>query len=520
MSLLGDVIGNKNPADVASVNQLQALADAVQAVMAWAADTANQTPPSVAQLQALTIKGVTDSKWQAIIDAIRASDNSGSDVSTVAKLQALVYATFSAIERLAFYADQGEPVPTIKDYTDAGISGIGGAGQPTVSTINSVLADADIGSVQANTQDKVQGLVNAYRVILDNANNGAATDATAAQYQVVGVNGIDTTAEVGLLGSVIDGKADTDVATVAQLQILADAVQAVMNGTADKEQLGALGVDVSSITAEKLKAVQNAIGADDPASLSALQQSVNKASNAYSAASDLIASYATRSANTGDPECLVNRLVRRGAAAASIGTDRRQCLRFGVNGRGAGGGATAPASQRSCATQCGCASQKAQAGWRRDDWRQSYHVFSNGRNGCALCWRGTGRYRRTAVDKRCSGLTPRAAPLWRGTLLKVSVKIFQLDNRQVIDGHQQGFTAPGQLLTSGLFATGRVNELVAHAALRFDLARTALGHSRDDCVWCLGSRPLSYLLALIRLPNQYEVHHSPRSVRKKSVRGS
>jgi hypothetical protein len=64
--------------------------------------------------------------------------------------------------------------------------------------------------------------------------NGATADAnaqdpTAAQYTAIGVNGVDAAAEEALLGEVIGNTTASDVDTVAKVQALADAAQAVMD---------------------------------------------------------------------------------------------------------------------------------------------------------------------------------------------------------------------------------------------------------------------------------------------------
>ncbi|PVE04843.1 hypothetical protein, partial [Limnohabitans sp. Rim28] len=83
--------------------------------------------------------------------------------------------------------------------------------------------------------------------------------------------GVDAGAETSLLGSVIDNKADTDVDTVAKLQALATAVQAVMDGNATKTQLELLGI--TGVTTDNLAAVQaNLAAANDATQLKTLLQ--------------------------------------------------------------------------------------------------------------------------------------------------------------------------------------------------------------------------------------------------------
>jgi hypothetical protein len=104
---------------------------------------------------------------------------------------------------------------------------------------------------------------------------------------------VDTADEVGLLGSVIDTKADTDVDTVAKLQQLADAVQNVMDGDASKADLERLGI--TGVTDENLKAVQDKLAATADGDLKTqadLQAAVTAAVEKYDTATAKIAEYA------------------------------------------------------------------------------------------------------------------------------------------------------------------------------------------------------------------------------------
>ena len=100
----------------------------------------------------------------------------------------------------------------------SGISGISGTSQPTLTMINSVLNDADIGSAQTDTAAKVQAIVDAYAAILQSADGVANNDSvnpTQAQYATLGINGVDTAQELSLLGDVLDTASRNGVATNA-----------------------------------------------------------------------------------------------------------------------------------------------------------------------------------------------------------------------------------------------------------------------------------------------------------------
>jgi hypothetical protein len=86
LSLLGDVLDTKARADVDSASELQALADAVAAVIAGAAPTG--PAPSLAQLQDLGLSGLNPANLAAVQAAIRATADDGTGVDTLPELQA------------------------------------------------------------------------------------------------------------------------------------------------------------------------------------------------------------------------------------------------------------------------------------------------------------------------------------------------------------------------------------------------------------------------------------------------
>jgi hypothetical protein len=173
--------------------------------------------------------------------------------------------------------------PTEQDYTNAGVTGVVTG---NLSAINDALASANVTGLSVDTPAEIQTLVNAYNAIISSAdgldNNAPAP--TTAQYSAIGVAGVDSTVEVSLLADVIDLKANGDVNTVARVQALADAVQAVMNTAAGltpaatEAQLNLLGV--TGVTAGNLPRVLAAIastpdGGSAVSTLSGLQAVAN-----------------------------------------------------------------------------------------------------------------------------------------------------------------------------------------------------------------------------------------------------
>ncbi|PVE04911.1 hypothetical protein B472_16760, partial [Limnohabitans sp. Rim28] len=220
---------------------------------------------SSAQLALLgvTVTNVTPDNLKAVQNAIGTADPTSLTALQTAVDNAI--STFNnASTLIANYAnfvndyeitDSIYPTPQASDYTALAITGMGDSGQPTVAMINSALGTPALLGTNADTRTDVQAIVDAYQVILDNANTASSTDASASDYLAIGVTGVDAGAETNLLGSVIENKATADVDSVADLQALANAVQAVMDGTASSAQLALLGVTVTNVTPDNLKAV-------------------------------------------------------------------------------------------------------------------------------------------------------------------------------------------------------------------------------------------------------------------------
>ena len=312
---LGAVLGGLGVAAAAGAGgagQGQAISDqsvALSKIEAY--NNGNGTTPAaltVADYVAAGITGVTTDNLAAVNAQVLKQGAGGAD--TAAEVQSLVLAVASALAKIAAYAqDNGvdlitNPAPVLADYTNAGVTGIGGTGQPTVAMLSSALADTDITGALANTAAKVQTIVDAYQAIVQSADGVANNDAdkpTQAQYAAIGVNGVDTAQEISLLGDVLDTTSRNGVATdassvntVAKLQALADAVQNVMDGDASLAELQSLGI--TGVTTQNLAAVQAAlVAANDATQLNTLvgaQSIVTTAIASYDTSAAKIAAYA------------------------------------------------------------------------------------------------------------------------------------------------------------------------------------------------------------------------------------
>lgn len=290
-ALLGDVIGIKNTGDVDSVSKVQALADAVQAVM-----EGNATQ---AQLEILGVTGVTQDNLAAVQAALTAA-NDATQLNTLAGLQAIVDDLNAAAAFIAAKAEDNTAATlNPADYAAAGVTGVTNA---NVSAINSALntgitgaqsSATGVSGVEADSPAELQAIVDAYNKILasaDGTDSNATATPTAADYAAIGVSVNDVTAE--LLSDVIDSKPVTAVDTAGDIQALADAAQAAVvytgsNTAPTVAQLQALVTGVSdanlaSVLAALADANTNTTGtnANQPVTQAELQALVNGINNA------------------------------------------------------------------------------------------------------------------------------------------------------------------------------------------------------------------------------------------------
>ena len=163
-----------------------------------------------------------------------AAGGGGGNSAPVANAAANALATISA-----YAENNGGIAPVAADYTAAGVTGFGSAGQPTVAQINEALATSSVVGTDADSAAEVQGIVNAWQTILTNA-DGTADNApapTAADYDKLGITGVASGSPVEtLLGDVIDAKTNPEVDTVAEVQALADIVGKLMQHAAGTPQ--------------------------------------------------------------------------------------------------------------------------------------------------------------------------------------------------------------------------------------------------------------------------------------------
>ena len=230
-------------------------------------------------------------------------DNGGAantPILSLSEVEAIQNSVLNSISNCAQNNNATATTPALIDYLAAGVTGVDAS---NLAAISSALNSAAVNASAADTTAEVQAIVDAVNVVKANADataNNYAINPTQAQYTLMGVIGVDSTAKENLLGDVIDAKAYSSVDSTPEIQALADAVAAVMSaaagGTAPTlAQLQALGV--SGVTADNLPAVLAAIAAsaDDGSgvdTLSELQTLVSTAAVAAANALNTISSAA------------------------------------------------------------------------------------------------------------------------------------------------------------------------------------------------------------------------------------
>jgi hypothetical protein len=261
LALLNDAIGNLRAADVNTVAKVEALAATASQLQALAALSAAPTPLPNIGLAALAALGITDlnaDKLPVFLALVAASNNNGTDADALAELQALVtqaqqdHAQIllaqqrqqAAVQLIQAYAGDsntpaGSTAPSLTDFATAGVTGVGAS---NLAAIHSALATPAITGAQLGTTADVQALVNAYSLILAEA-NGSNADATpnanptASTYAAVGASTAAAMADNGaaqsLLNNVIGQSSAAQVDSVAEIETLALAVNAVMNTAAN-----------------------------------------------------------------------------------------------------------------------------------------------------------------------------------------------------------------------------------------------------------------------------------------------
>lgn len=324
LSLLNDVIGNLTVQQVNTVDKINMLAAVVDNIMSQAAGLDGNLTLADFALLGIATSGtgaVTAANLTAVNQAI-ASAGGAIKVDTFAELSGLVSAQATIFN---YASDNTQTAPTLANYTALGINGVN---TNNLTSINSAI-DANTG-LSVDTKVEVQSIIDAYNFILAEA-NGTAIDVTpqanptVQQYTLIGANigaAADQANNLKLLNDALGGQTVATVSTVAQINDLASAANAVMTNAVGADvvtaaQLVSLGI--TGVTVNNLIAVQNAIArtADNGTqvdSLSSLQGVVTSAATAASGSQAIIQNYAS---NGNNPTPTLTDYVNIGASGVS-----------------------------------------------------------------------------------------------------------------------------------------------------------------------------------------------------------
>ncbi|WP_235502073.1 beta strand repeat-containing protein [Janthinobacterium sp. Ant5-2-1] len=260
MTLVNSAIDTLPIGGLINVPQLQVITDAANAALSGAA---NGNGPTLAQLNALGITGVTEANLAAVLTAIHNTPDDGSAVDTQGELQAIVINVVTAINTISVAAQENNANSlTEVIYALAGVTGVT---ESNLYAINSALNSDTVDGQSTNTPTNIQYVVNAYNALLFGAdgvsNHNVAS--TPTQYAAIGVTGINSIS-ANLLDSVIDTLTPFAINTTGQIQVLADAANAIISGAAGNtsptvEQFNALGITGVNLT--NLATIQSAIAA-------------------------------------------------------------------------------------------------------------------------------------------------------------------------------------------------------------------------------------------------------------------
>jgi hypothetical protein len=324
--LLNTALALKNDAAVDTLDEVNALINTANAVMALAAGntsglTGNTPQAQAADLQAklaaLGVTGLDPTAMAAVQAAIVASNDNGSAVNSLGELQSMADAAKAAQQAVKAFADGGATAPDAATYAAMGIvlpqppAVTQAVADAMVAALNNALASDNISSSDVSTPQQLQAIANAYAHVLAAADAGVSTTApaklpTAADYAALEITplpaaGSDTQppSALNLLNSVVDGLPQNKVNTPAALSELSGIVARLMDtaagntatpplSVADLERLGLTGVDANS-----LPAVLSAIAAtaNDGTGIDSLSELKTLADNAKRS-QDIINQYA------------------------------------------------------------------------------------------------------------------------------------------------------------------------------------------------------------------------------------
>jgi hypothetical protein len=264
--LLNSVIDVASVSSIDTWAELEYLAQIVHRISILAAGGTPSPALSADDFARLGINGVTTNNLTEILNAITATADNGSGVSSLALLQNVVdvgIANAVANSRAVIANYEGSAgVPSLGDFANSGVTGVTSANLASVNSFLAVIASPD-----SDSQSEVQATVDALSKIAAAANGfadgGASLNAT--DYAALGLSSINTASEVNLLNDVLDSKAAHAVDTYSEVSAIASIVQRIIgeaSGTVASPELtpqdfAALGI--SGVTTNNIEAILSAI---------------------------------------------------------------------------------------------------------------------------------------------------------------------------------------------------------------------------------------------------------------------
>ncbi len=256
--MLSDVVDGKGPSDVDTVAKLQALADAVKAVMDYT--TRGIGAPSVAQINGLLAGqpgnvAVTDDALAAVQNKILANNtDSNGAIANQSELLSIVKGVMDgykiSLPKIYSFAHnqssglQGSPIPveTIPTLADYDNVGVGGVSQGNLDAINDALASKTVDTDTVSTSARLQKVIDAYNAILAEANGPDRPDATPdnptkQQYAAIGTNfgSIISDSELALLNDAVGAQTTLGVDTIVEINNLARIAKTIQSLAAGLE---------------------------------------------------------------------------------------------------------------------------------------------------------------------------------------------------------------------------------------------------------------------------------------------
>jgi hypothetical protein len=203
--LLNAVVDVGSSASIDTYAELTNLASIVNRLSIIAAGGTASPALTAQDFEALGITGVTAENLSAVIAAIAGTADDGSGINAMAKLQNVAnegIANARAASQAIISTYTGtNTAPTLADYRNAAVSGVTSS---NIAAINSLIGE--LSEAATDSQVEVQAVIDAYALVAAAANGLADGGATlsANDYASLGLDVINTTAEVSLMNDVLD----------------------------------------------------------------------------------------------------------------------------------------------------------------------------------------------------------------------------------------------------------------------------------------------------------------------------